>query len=534
MTQSASFPSLSSELLIKGAHTPAVAEILTKPAQEFLVALHGRFDSRRLDLLAARAARQAQFDAGALPDFLPETAHIRAGEWQCAPVPADLQDRRVEITGPVDRKMVINALNSGAKCFMADFEDATSPTWDNIIEGQINVRDALNGSIALQTEGGKSYALRGDAPLAKLLVRPRGWHLSEKHIECGGRRLSGSLVDFGLYVFHNHSLVLSGKAQGLYFYLPKLESHLEARLWNDVFIFAEGHFGLPAGALRATVLIETITAAFEMDEILYELRDHSIGLNAGRWDYIFSAIKKFRKNPDMVLPNRADVTMGVGFMKSYADLLVKTCHRRGTFAMGGMAAFIPSRKDDAVNEKAFAAVRADKKREASAGFDGTWVAHPDLIPVARAEFDAVLGDAPNQITRQRDDVQVRAADLLALSNTAGSITPEGVRLNINVALQYINWWLKGLGAVAIHNLMEDAATAEISRAQLWQWIRTGALCADATPVTRGLYEKIRDEEVTALGGAGDDRYGDAAALLDQMVLSDHFEEFLTLPAYEKL
>ncbi len=523
-----------SMLAIKGESFPAVAEVLTAEAQEFLVVLHEKFNARRLELLAARTERQADFDNGKLPDFLVETKNVRDSLWQVAPVPEDLQDRRVEITGPVDRKMVINALNSGAKCFMADFEDATSPTWKNIIEGQVNIRDALEGTISLHTDVGKSYELRSDAPLAKILVRPRGLHLSEKHLEVGGERLSGAFVDFGLYVFHNRRIVETGKQKGLYFYLPKLESHLEARLWDDIFTFSEERFNMPIGALRATVLIETITAAFEMDEILYELRAHSIGLNAGRWDYIFSAIKKFRNRADMVLPDRADIKMSVPFMKSYSDLLVKTCHKRGTFAMGGMAAFIPSRKDPAVNETAMEAVRGDKQREAAAGFDGTWVAHPDLIPVAQAMMDAAFPDKPNQIERQRDDVQVSADDLLSFRETPGHVTLAGVRLNINVALQYVNWWLKGLGAVAIHNLMEDAATAEISRAQLWQWIKTKAAADDGTIVSAELYQAYRDEELANLKQDGADRYDDAAAILDALVLSDEFEEFLTLPAYEKL
>ncbi len=511
-----------------------VSEVLTVGAQEFLTELHEKFDSRRQELLHTRRVRQAEFDSGILPDFLPETKEIREKDWVVAKVPEDLQDRRVEITGPVDRKMVINALNSGAKCFMADFEDATSPTWRNIIEGQINVRDALDGTIELKADNGKEYRLRDDAPLAKLLVRPRGLHLPEKHLSIDGQSLAGSFVDFGLFVFHNYRLVETGVQKGLYFYLPKLESHLEARLWDDIFTYAENRFGLANGSLRATVLIETITAAFEMDEILYELRDHSIGLNAGRWDYIFSAIKKFKNRSDMVLPNRADVKMSVPFMKSYAELLVKTCHRRGTFAMGGMAAFIPSRKDSTINEKAMVAVQADKQREAAAGFDGTWVAHPDLIPIAQSMMDAAFPDTPNQISRQRDDVKVQASDLLSLSETPGAITMQGVHLNVNVALQYINWWLKGLGAVAIHNLMEDAATAEISRAQLWQWIRASAKCDDGTEITIPLYEQIRDEELKTLMTNGADKYKEAANILDKLILSNDFPEFLTLPAYELL
>lgn len=524
------------QIKILGEHIEACDEILTAGALEFLAQIHAKFDATRLDLLEKRQARQKDFDAGELPEFLAETRHIRDGDWQTAPVPADIQDRRIEITGPVDRKMVINALNSGAKCFMADFEDATSPTWSNIIEGQLNVRDALRRDISLDTPEGKSYRLRDDAPLAKILVRPRGLHLDEKHLTCNGARISGAFADFALFAYHNQD-EHKERGNGLYFYIPKLESHLEARLWNDIFTFTEDQFDLPRGTIRVTVLIETLPAAFEMDEILYELRDHSIGLNAGRWDYIFSAIKRLKNHKEMVLPNRGDVTMGVAFMKSYAETLVKTCHKRGTFAMGGMAAFIPSRKDPAVNEKAIPAVTADKKRESEAGFDGTWVAHPDLIPVALEQFDAVLGDKPNQIDKQRNDIDYSASDLLSLAKTPGKITMDGVRLNINVALQYINWWLKGLGAVAIHNLMEDAATAEISRAQLWQWIKSSASCDDGTEITADLYKDIAAAELQALkqnDQAAPSRYDDAAEILDTMVLSEDFEEFLTLPAYEKL
>lgn len=512
--------------------TVADAEILSAEALAFLADLHTRFNPRRLELSKARAARQKEFDAGALPDFLPETRAVREGEWKVSPPPADLRDRRVEITGPVDAKMIINALNSGAKCFMADFEDASSPTWANMIEGQINVRDALRRTLTCTAQG-KAYTLEPDeSKLARLLVRPRGLHLPEKHLECGGEVMSGAFTDFGLFVFHNAEEFLK-RGKGLYFYIPKLESHLEARLWNDIFTYAEDTFSLPRGTIRCTVLIETITAAFEMDEILYELREHSVGLNAGRWDYIFSAIKKFRKHKDKILPDRGFITMTVPFMKAYAELLVKTCHKRGTFAMGGMAAFIPSRKDPAINEKAFAAVTADKKREAEAGFDGTWVAHPDLIPLAMEQFDAVLGKNPNQISRQRPDVEASAEALLNLAATPGQVTMEGARLNINVALQYITYWLHGTGAAAIHNLMEDAATAEISRAQLWQWRVNGRLKAED-------YKAMAEEELTRLrteynpATVNFDKLEQAKAILDDLVLNDEFEEFLTLPAYTYL
>ncbi|MCD8563103.1 MAG: malate synthase A [Alphaproteobacteria bacterium] len=528
----------SAKISVTGSVVPAAAEILTPEALAFLAELHTRFNARRLDLLEARAKRQKEFDAGALPDFLPETKSIREGDWKVAPVPADILDRRVEITGPVDAKMIINALNSGAKCFMADFEDASSPTWENVVEGQKNVRDALRRTLSYSA-GGKDYALKPEAELAKLLIRPRGLHLPEKHLEYEGEALSGSFTDFGLFLFHNTD-EFKTRAKGLYFYIPKLESHLEARLWNDVFTFAEDALSIPRGTIRCTVLIETITAAFEMDEILYELREHSVGLNAGRWDYIFSAIKKFRKHPEMVLPDRGFVNMTVPFMKSYAALLVKTCHKRGTFAMGGMAAFIPSRKDTAINEKAFAAVTADKKREAEAGFDGTWVAHPDLIPLAMDEFDKVLGDNPNQISKQRPDVNVSAADLLNLSATPGQVTLEGMRLNINVAIQYLTYWLHGTGAAAIHNLMEDAATAEISRAQLWQWRVNGVKTSSGETIDADLYKTIAAEELTKLKAEYDPKAVDftkldqAAAILDRLVLNDEFVDFLTLPAYELL
>jgi malate synthase len=493
-------------------------EILSAEALAFVAELHRRFDGTRRELLAARVERQARIDAGELPDFLPETREIREGDWQVAPVPADLQDRRVEITGPVDRKMVINALNSGARCFMADFEDASSPTWRNNLDGQANLIDANERTIELDT-GEKTYSL-GDDP-AVLIVRPRGWHLPERHLLVGGREASGSLFDFGLYLFHNGRRLLE-RGSGPFLYLPKLESHLEARLWNDVFVFTEEELGLAPGSIKATVLIETILAAFEMEEILYELRDHSAGLNAGRWDYIFSIIKKFRERQEFVLPDRAQVTMTVPFMRAYTELLVKTCHRRGAHAMGGMAAFVPSRRDPEVNEVALANVREDKQREAGSGFDGTWVAHPDLVPVATEEFDEVLGPRPNQVERLREEVDVAAADLLDVRVPGGEITDEGVRNNVSVGLRYLESWLRGTGAVAIYNLMEDAATAEISRSQIWQWLRHGRIER----------EQVVGYEDAELAEPGEGRWDDARALFDRVALSEELEEFLTLPAYE--
>jgi malate synthase len=492
--------------------------VLSADALAFVAELHDRFDAARRSLLAARAERQARLDAGELPDFLPETREVREGDWRVAPVPADLQDRRVEITGPVDRKMVINALNSGARCFMADFEDANSPTWRNCVEGQANLTDAIERTIELDT-GEKTYRL-GDDP-AVLLVRPRGWHLPERHVLVDGEPASASLFDFGLHLFHNGRRLLD-RGSGPYLYLPKLEGHLEARLWNDVFDFAEERLDLPPGSIKATVLIETILAAFEMEEILYELREHSAGLNAGRWDYIFSVIKKFRHRPEFVLPDRAQVSMTVPFMRAYTELLVKTCHRRGAHAMGGMAAFIPSRRDPEVNEVALAKVREDKQREAGSGFDGTWVAHPDLVPVAMEEFDRVLGERPNQVERLREEVDVAAADLLDVRVPGGEITDEGVRANVSVGLRYLESWLRGTGAAAIDNLMEDAATAEISRSQIWQWVRHGR-------IERGTVVALEDE---VLAAAGEGRWEDARALFDAVALSEELPEFLTIPAYE--
>jgi malate synthase len=493
--------------------------VLTPEAVDFLARLQRRFGPRREELLEARRERAQRLRDGELPDFLPETRDVREGDWRVAPVPAELQDRRVEITGPVDRKMVINALNSGAKMFMADFEDSNSPTWQNCIEGQVNLTDALERTIELavplETGGEKRYSL--DDEVATLLVRPRGWHLEERHFEVDGAPSSASLFDFGLYFFRNHA------RGGTWFYLPKLESHLEARLWNDVFVWAQDELGVPRGTIKATVLIETILAAFEMDEILYELREHSAGLNAGRWDYIFSVIKKLGHRPEFVLPDRSAVTMAVPFMRAYTELLVKTCHARGAHAMGGMAAFIPSRRDPEVNAAALAKVREDKEREAGQGFDGTWVAHPDLVPVALEIFDRVLGDRPNQVERQRDDVSSAAADLLDVDSTPGEITKEGLHNNVSVGIQYLAAWLRGSGAVAIFNLMEDAATSEISRSQVWQWLRHGK-------VERADVQRAIEEEVAKLDGD----YAEARELFEQVALGDDFVEFLTLPAYERI
>jgi malate synthase len=490
------------------------ADVLTREAIEFLVELQRAFGERRRELLALRQERLARLRDGELPDFLPETAHIRDGDWRVAPCPEEIADRRVEITGPVDRKMVINALNSGARVFMADFEDANSPTWENCIQGQRNLTDALDRTIELVTPD-KEYRLVDDS--AVLFVRPRGWHLEERHFEVDGAPASGSLFDFGLYFLRNHG------RNGRFFYLPKLESHVEARLWNDVFVWAQDRLGVPRGTIKATVLIETILAAFEMDEILHELREHSAGLNAGRWDYIFSVIKKLGHRPEFVLPDRGDVTMAVPFMRAYCELLVKTCHRRGAFAMGGMAAFIPSRRDPDVNAIALAKVTEDKEREASQGFDGTWVAHPDLVPVAQAAFDAVLGDRPNQIDRQRDDVAPDAAALLDVAATPGSITEAGLHNNVSVGIQYLAAWLAGNGAAAINNLMEDAATAEISRSQIWQWLHHGRVTLDDV-------NRIIAEEADHLGPGFDE----ARALFDRIATQPEYVEFLTLPAYDRL
>lgn len=515
--------------------TPEYAEILTTEALEFLATLHRRFNARRLELLARRTERQRALDAGERLDFLPETAHIRESDWTIAPFPPQLNDRRVEITGPVDRKMVINALNSGAKVFMADFEDANTPTWQNQIEGQINLRDALRRTITYTSPEGKYYALNANPAI--LFVRPRGWHLNEKHVLIDGEPMSGSIFDFGLYFFHNAQTAIDVQG-GPYFYLPKMESHLEARLWNDIFVLAQELRGIPRGTIKATVLIETILAAFEMDEILYELREHSAGLNCGRWDYIFSCIKKFRNDPNFCLADRALVTMTTHFMRSYSLLAIKTCHRRGAHAMGGMAAQIPIKNDPVANEAALAKVRADKEREANDGHDGTWVAHPGLVPVAMEVFDRLM-PTPNQISRQRDDVQVTAADLLAFGPSE-PITEQGMRLNINVGIQYLGAWLAGNGCVPVFNLMEDAATAEISRAQIWQWIRSPkGVLNDGRKVTVELFRQMLPEELAKvreiLGPAYDDgRYEEAAELFDEITTDPNFVEFLTLPAYERI
>jgi malate synthase len=516
------------------------AGVLTDDALAFLGALHERFEPRRRELLEARAARRARIAAGETLDFLPDTRDVREGDWQVAPAPPALQDRRVEITGPVDRKMVINALNSGARGFMADFEDSLSPTWSNVIEGHVNLTDAIEGTIEFTGEDGREYRL-GDE-VATLLVRPRGWHLVEKHVRVDGEPVAGAFVDAGLYLMRNATRLLE-QGSGPYFYLPKMESHLEARLWAEVFAFIEGELGLDPGTVKTTVLIETLPAAFEMEEILYELRAHSCSLNAGRWDYIFSTIKTFRERPEFVLPDRNDVKMTVPFMKAYSELLVKTCHRRGAHAMGGMAALIPSRKDPEANARAIEAVAADKNREAGSGFDGTWVAHPDVVETAMAEFDEVLGDRPNQVERQRDDVDVGAAELLDVASTPGAITEAGLRNNVNVGIQYISSWLRGNGAAGIYGLMEDAATAEISRSQVWQWIRHGrTLEDDGTAITPDLVRRLEGEELERIRSEiGDDEWfetegrpQESRALFEQVALADELAEFLTIPAYEQL
>jgi malate synthase len=519
---------------VTGPMTAEYAEILTFDALSFLAKLHRSFETRRRELLERRAVRQKKLDAGKLPDFLPETRSVREANWRVAPAPADLQDRRVEITGPTDRKMVINALNSGANTFMADFEDSSTPTWDNQIQGQINVRDALRGTIAYTSPEGKDYKLNEQR--ATLLVRPRGWHLVEKHLLIDGEPMSGSLFDFGLFFFHN-AKVRVAKRSGVYLYLPKMESHLEARLWNDAFVLAQKELGVPQGTVKATVLIETVLASFEMDEILYELRDHSAGLNCGRWDYIFSCIKKFRNRQGFVLADRAMVTMTSPFMRAYSLLLIKTCHRRGTFAMGGMAAQIPIKNDPVANEQAIAKVRADKEREASDGHDGTWVAHPGLVALAKAAFDKVM-KTPNQINRQREDVNVAAPDLLEFQPQK-PITENGLRININIGVQYLGAWLAGTGCVPIFNLMEDAATAEISRAQIWHWIRSPlGMLDDGRKVTRELFQELVPQELAKvrqiLGeqqyAAGE--YEEAARMFEKLTLDEDFVDFLTLPAYD--
>ncbi len=509
--------------------TPSETRVLTPEARAFLLKLAARFEPRRQQLLARRRTVQQAIDSGTFPDFLPETAEIRKGDWKVAAIPKDLLDRRVEITGPVDRKMIINALNSGASVFMADFEDSNAPTWSNNIEGQDNLRDAVRGTIRYESPEGKQYQV-GPNP-ATLMVRPRGWHLDEKHFLVDGKPISASLFDFGLFFFHNAATLLS-KGSGPYFYLPKMESHLEARLWNDVFNFSQDELGIPRGSIRATVLIETILAAFEMDEILYELRDHSAGLNCGRWDYIFSFIKKFRAHPEFVLPDRSQVTMEVHFLSSYVELLIQTCHRRGIHAMGGMAAQIPIRNDAAANEQALDKVRRDKLREVHAGHDGTWVAHPGLVPVAKEIFDKYMPGA-NQISIQRPNRAITAKDLLTVPK--GDITEAGLRWNLDVGLQYLHSWLKGSGCVPIYNLMEDAATAEICRAQVWQWVRYGLHLKDGGTVTETMVKKIIHERAAELGGnKNDKKLQQAAAVLEELTTSREFAEFLTLASYDLL
>nr|WP_067434188.1 malate synthase A [Nocardioides jensenii] len=519
---------------VSGEQVEGGEKILTAEALAFVAELQRRFGGRRDELLAARRKRRDEVSRTGRLDFLPETAEVRAGDWKVAPAPADLIDRRVEITGPTDRKMTINALNSGARVWLADMEDASTPHWGNVVGGQVSLYDAIRRQISFTSPQGKTYELRDDQPLATIVVRPRGWHFDDRHLLVGGVPVVGALVDFGLYFFHNAAELLA-RGSGPYFYLPKTESHLEARLWNDVFTFAEESLEIPYGTVRATVLIETIPAAFEMDEILYELRDHASGLNAGRWDYLFSIIKYFRDSGDeFVLPDRAAVTMAAPFMRAYAQLLVKTCHRRGAFAIGGMAAFIPSRKDEQVNARAFDKVREDKEREAGDGFDGSWVAHPDLVPVCREIFDRVLGDRPNQLDRLRDDVDVTAADLLDLTSTPGSVTREGLHGNVEVALLYLEAWLRGLGAVGIHNLMEDAATAEISRSQIWQWVHNESRLEDGTVITASLVREVLDEEQAAIlaDAPEGNRFAEARAIFEEVALADDFVDFLTLPAYD--
>ncbi len=523
-----------SGLEIRGPLKPGYADILTPEACAFLAGLFRKFNARREELLVRRAARQKEFDAGKLPHFLPETAAIRGGNWRVPPPPADLLDRRTEITGPVDRKMAINALNSGAQCWMADFEDANSPTWDNLIQGQINMRDAVRRTITYTSPEGKAYALKEKT--ATIIARPRGWHMEEKHVLLDGRRVSASLFDWGLYFFHNAKELLA-RGSGPYFYLPKMEGHLEARLWNDVFIHAQEAVGVPRGSVRATVLIETILGTFEAEEILYELREHASGLNCGRWDYIFSVVKKLRNRPEYLFPDRGLITMTVPFLRSYCLHVIQVCHRHGAYAMGGMAAQIPIRNDPAANAAAFEKVRLDKEREASDGHDGTWVAHPGLVQTALDAFAKHM-KGPNQLDRLREDVKVNESELLAPFH--GPITENGVRWNIHVGIRYLEAWLGGSGAEPIHNLMEDLATAEISRSQLWQWLHFGAKLDDGRAITLGLYEKLLNEELakirTDYGAAVYDggHFKEATELFMRMVKNKQFDEFLSLPAYELL
>jgi malate synthase len=537
-----SAPAPSPAAVVDAEPLPRQEEVLSGDALAFVAELHRRFTPRRDELLERRTRRRAEIARTASLDFLAETAAIREDDtWRVASCPEALQDRRVEITGPTDRKMTVNALNSGARVWLADFEDASSPTWENVVLGQLNLIDAYTRNIDFTDAAtGKSYALRPDAELATVVMRPRGWHLDERHVEVDGEKVPGALVDFGLYFFHNARRLLE-MGKGPYFYLPKLESHLEARLWNDVFVLAQDTLGIPQGSVRATVLIETVTAAYEMEEILYELRDHASGLNAGRWDYLFSIVKNFRDcGPRFVLPDRNSVTMTAPFMRAYTELLVRTCHRRGAHAIGGMAAFIPSRRDEEVNKVALEKVRADKDREAGDGFDGSWVAHPDLVPLCEASFDAVLGDRPHQKDRLREEVEVRAADLLAVDSLEARPTFAGLVNAVQVGIRYIEAWLRGLGAVAIFNLMEDAATAEISRSQIWQWINAGVEFENGEKATPELARRVAAEELASLRKElGEEAFAaghwqEAHDLLLKVALDEEYEEFLTLPAYERL
>ncbi|WP_097967533.1 malate synthase A [Streptomyces sp. or20] len=537
-----SAPAPSTLAIVDAEPLPRQEEVLTDAALAFVAELHRQFTPRRNELLARRGERRAEIARTSTLDFLPETAAVRADDsWKVAPAPAALNDRRVEITGPTDRKMTINALNSGAKVWLADFEDASAPTWENVILGQLNLTDAYERRIDFtDPRSGKSYALKPADELATVVTRPRGWHLDERHIQLDGTPVPGALVDFGLYFFHNaQRLIDLGK--GPYFYLPKTESHLEARLWNDIFVFAQDYVGIPQGTVRATVLIETITAAYEMEEILYELRDHASGLNAGRWDYLFSIVKNFRDGgAKFVLPDRNAVTMTAPFMRAYTELLVRTCHKRGAHAIGGMAAFIPSRRDAEVNKVAFEKVKADKDREANDGFDGSWVAHPDLVPIALASFDAVLGEKPNQKDRLREDVSVAPGDLIAIDTLDARPTYDGLRNAVAVGIRYIEAWLRGLGAVAIFNLMEDAATAEISRSQIWQWINADVVFENGEHATADLARKVAAEELAAIREEiGEEtftagKWQQAHDLLLQVSLDQDYADFLTLPAYEQL
>ncbi|MEU7550832.1 malate synthase A [Streptomyces sp. NPDC044571] len=536
-----SAPAPSSLAIVDAEPLPRQDEVLTEAALAFVAELHRRFTPRRDELLARRAERRAEIARTSHLDFLPDTAQVREGDWKVAPAPAALNDRRVEITGPTDRKMTINALNSGAKVWLADFEDASAPTWENVVLGQLNLIDAYERRIDFTDERtGKTYALRPAEQLATVVMRPRGWHLEERHLQVDGRAVPGALVDFGLYFFHNAKRLID-LGKGPYFYLPKTESHLEARLWNEIFVFAQDYVGIPQGTVRATVLIETITAAYEMEEILYELRDHAAGLNAGRWDYLFSIVKNFRDGGEkFVLPDRNAVTMTAPFMRAYTELLVRTCHKRGAHAIGGMAAFIPSRKDAEVNRIAFEKVRADKDREAGDGFDGSWVAHPDLVPIAMASFDAVLGDKPNQKDRLREDVSVAPGELIAIDSLDARPTYEGLRNAVQVGIRYIEAWLRGLGAVGIFGLMEDAATAEISRSQVWQWINAGVVFENGERATAELTRTIAAEELAAIRAEiGEEaftagKWQQAHDLFLQVSLDADYADFLTLPAYDQL